>query len=66
MENKFINTVADLDEAGLNQLEQAVRAAKEVRRQKFDLADIKPGMTPEQRAKAKEDIARALREAGIR
>ena len=54
--------VEGLSNADFEELESAIRAEREQRREKLDLADIRPGMSAEERAKVRAEIARLMRE----
>lgn len=54
--------VEGLSNADFEVLESAVRAEREQRREKLDLADIRPGMSAEERDKVRAEIARLIRE----
>jgi hypothetical protein len=63
MEQGFDKLVQDLDDAALAGLNQAVSKEADLRReqQSVKLEDIHPNMSAENKARAKEQIARLLR-----
>jgi len=60
--NNFKSMIAGLDDAGLAELEAAVKSATSERRPAIDLNDIKPGMKPEDLARVRAEIARIASE----
>jgi hypothetical protein len=50
------------DDATLNTMAEEIAAEMERRRERFDISDIRPGMTAEERAKARAEIARVMRD----
>lgn len=62
MEKKIdlTETIKGMDDAGLNALENAIKAARASKRIKLE--DIRVGMSPEETARARADINALLRE----
>jgi hypothetical protein len=52
--------VSGLNDQDLGELAAAVQREREDRREKLDLADIRPGMSAEERARVREEIARLM------
>ena len=59
-------TIKDMKDEDLNQLFEAAATEREGRRQGFDLAKIRPGMTAEEMQAARAEISRAMKESGLR
>lgn len=61
--SKFRSIFDGLDDAGFAEAEADFNAAREARRPKVDLNDIKPGMKAEDLARVHAEIARIAAEA---
>lgn len=66
MNKRFRALVRDMDQESLEELRHSVVTEMEGRRQKgaIKLEDIHPRMTPEEKQRAMEEIARALKGGG--
>lgn len=66
MSKRFRALVRDMDQESLEELRHSVALEMEGRRQKdaIKLEDIHPRMTPEEKQRAMEEIARALKGGG--
>ena len=60
MNNDLQKTIEGMDSAGLDELAGKVRDAQEAKRDKLDINSIRPGMSPEEVARARAEIAKVL------
>jgi hypothetical protein len=58
--NEIQKTIRGLNDEQLAEIENKVREAREEKRAKLTLAEIKPGMTPSERARVQAEIGRVL------